>query len=153
MRKRGRMTTIERPITAELLALERHPEGGWFRQTWKSEITLLPKGYPGRRSTCTAIYFLLTSDDESEWHTVRSPEVWLWHRGGPLRLTLGGTGDVPEDETKTVILGPDIECGQQPHCVIPAGTWQRAEPINGEVLVSCVVSPGFEYDDFRLLPT
>ncbi|MFM9368151.1 cupin domain-containing protein [Streptomyces sp. Da 82-17] len=145
-------TTIDRPATARLLDLRPHPEGGWFRQTWRSDITLHPAGYPGPRATATAIYFLLTAADESAWHTVRSPELWLWHRGGPLRLTMGGTGKTPGEQTTTVVLGPDVEAGQQPQVVVPAGVWQRAEPAGcDEVLVSTVVSPGFSYDDFRLL--
>ncbi|MFM9368079.1 cupin domain-containing protein [Streptomyces sp. Da 82-17] len=145
-------TTIDRPATARLLDLQPHPEGGWFRQTWRSDITLHLADYPGPRATATAIYFLLTATDKSAWHTVRSPELWLWHRGGPLRLTMGGTGDSPSAQTTTVVLGPDLAAGQQPQVIVPAGVWQRAEPADcDEALVSTVVSPGFEYDDFRLL--
>lgn len=146
------MTTLHRPATAAMLDLEPHPEGGWFRQTWRSPHALHPTGYPGRRPAGTCIYFLLTPGDESAWHTVRSPELWLWHRGGPLNLTLGGTGDTPDDQTTTVVLGPDLEAGHQPQVIVPAGTWQRAEPAAcDEVLVSTVVSPGFDYADFRML--
>ncbi|MGP3983106.1 cupin domain-containing protein [Streptomyces sp. KR80] len=147
------MQSVKRPRTAELLDLQRHPEGGWYRETWRSEITTHPEGYPSSRPTCTAIYFLLEAGDQSHWHTVRSPELWLWHRGGPLRLELGGAGATPDAEPSTVVLGPDLSRGQQLQAVVPAGCWQRAQPdASEEVLVSCIVSPGFSFDDFHMLP-
>jgi uncharacterized protein len=146
------MTANERPATAALLDLQPHPEGGWYRQTWHSEISVHPAGYPGPRPTATCIYFLLTAEDESAWHAVRSAELWLWHSGGPLHLTMGGTGDTPSDHTSTVVLGPDLKSGQQPQAVVPAGVWQRAKPAGcDEVLVSTIVSPGFDFADFRML--
>jgi predicted cupin superfamily sugar epimerase len=142
-----------RPATAELLDLQRHPEGGWYRQTWAADVTVRPEGYPGTRTTCTVIYFLLEPGDESRWHTVRSAELWLWHRGGPLNLVTAGDGERPDGEEHTVVLGPDLSAGQQPQALVPPGHWQCARPYDDEeVLVSCVVSPGFSFDDFRLLP-
>ncbi|GAA2141956.1 cupin domain-containing protein [Streptomyces synnematoformans] len=146
------MSSGERPETAELLDLQPHPEGGWYRQTWASDITVAPEGYTGGRATATAIYFLLTAGEESAWHTVRSAELWLWHRGGPLRLTMGGDGDTPGGRPTQVVLGPDLAAGHQPQVLVPPGVWQRAEPAGAEeVLVSCIVSPGFDFADFRLL--
>lgn len=143
---------LERPATAEHLDLLPHPEGGWFRQTWAAPVTVTPDGYPGPRATATCIYFLLGPGDSSEWHAVRSDEIWLWHRGGPLTLTLGGPGDHPAEPGTDVTLGPDLAAGHVPHAVVPAGTWQAARPAGGEeVLVSCVVSPGFDFADFRAL--
>ena len=143
----------QRPYTAELLDLRPHPEGGWYREMWRSNVTAQLPGYPGPRSTATSIHFLLEAGQESRWHTVRSAELWLWHRGGPLRLQLGGTGDAPDSEPETVVLGPDLAAGQRLQAVVPPGVWQRAEPAGGEeALVSCVVSPGFDFEDFRLLP-
>jgi predicted cupin superfamily sugar epimerase len=140
-----------RPHLAEELELAPHPEGGWYRETWRSEITLTPDGYPGERTTATVIYFLLQPGERSRWHVVRSAELWLWHAGGPLRLGLGGTGPAPGDATE-VLLGMDLAAGQRPQVVIPGGTWQSAEPSGDQpVLVSCVVSPGFDFADFRLL--
>jgi predicted cupin superfamily sugar epimerase len=148
-----RAAAARRPATAELLDLQRHPEGGWYRQTWASDVTVRPDGYPGSRATCTLIYFLLEPGDESRWHLVRSAELWLWHRGGPLRLVTGGDGALPGDEQHTMLLGPDLARGQRPQALVPPGHWQRAEPAGDEeVLVSCVVSPGFSFDDFHLLP-
>ena len=140
-----------RPQLAEELDLAPHPEGGWYRETWRADTTVTPAGYGGARPTATAIYFLLQPGERSRWHVVRSAELWLWHAGGPLRLGLGGTGASPIDATP-VLLGIDLASGHRPQVVIPGGTWQEAEPAGDEaVLVSCVVSPGFDFADFRLL--
>ena len=136
------------------LGLARHPEGGWYRETWRAGVEVEPPGYPGPRASATAIYFLLTPGDRSDWHVVRSAELWLWHRGGPLTLRLGGDGGrpTPDGETTAITLGPLVEDGQQPQAVVPPGVWQAAEPAGDEpVLVSCIVSPGFDFADFRLL--
>jgi uncharacterized protein len=140
-----------RPPLAEALDLAPHPEGGWFRETWRTSVPVHPSGYAGARATATGIYFLLGPGEESRWHRVRSDEVWLWHRGGPLRLLLGGAGADPEAEPVTLVLGPDVEAGQSPQARVPGGTWQAARPAgDAEVLVSCVVSPGFDFADFTL---
>jgi uncharacterized protein len=81
------MTT--RPPLAEQLDLVPHPEGGWYRETWRSPVSLRPEGYGGPRSVATAIYFLLPPGERSRWHVVRSDELWLWHGSGPLVLQLG----------------------------------------------------------------
>lgn len=133
---------MEKPELATLLELEPHPEGGWYRQTWRSAVDVEPEGYGGRRATATAIYFLLAPGEESRAHRVRSAEIWLWHSGGPLVL---------EFDDRSVVLGPDVRAGQQPQVVIPPGAWQAARPAGDEaVLVSCVVSPGFDFADFEL---
>lgn len=136
------------------LGLQPHPEGGWFRETWRSDVALNPEGYPGERASATAIYFLLGAGDESRWHVVRSAEIWLWHQGAPLHLQLGGEGETPDEGPTTLTLGPDVAGGQIPQAVVPPRVWQRARPVDreGETLVSCVVSPGFDFADFRLLP-
>ncbi|MEV5966348.1 cupin domain-containing protein [Kribbella sp. NPDC051952] len=133
---------MQKPELAELLDLEPHPEGGWYRETWKSEVEFEPEGYDGVRASATAIYFLLAPGEESRSHRVRSAEIWLWHSGGPLRLEYDG---------EVVTLGPDVGAGQQPQVVIPAGAWQAARPAGDQaVLVSCVVSPGFDFADFTM---
>ncbi len=121
---------------------EPHPEGGWFRETWRSEqLVNTPRGV---RSSATAISFLLAPGQRSQWHRVRGAgELWLWSEGGLLRLTLGGAGAQPA-EPRTVVLGP----GDQ-HLVHP-NEWQSAEPVDGPVTCTCVVSPGFDYADFEL---
>ncbi|MEU8342196.1 cupin domain-containing protein [Spirillospora sp. NPDC048832] len=144
---------LDRPATAAALDLLPHPEGGWYRETWRSAVSLVPDGYPGERASATAIYFLLPPGEESMWHAVRSAEVWLWHRGGPLALLLGGDGDRPSGDPETVLLGDGLADGQVPQAVVPPGVWQAARPAGDEeVLVSCVVSPGFDFADFRALP-
>ncbi|MGW6282986.1 cupin domain-containing protein [Kribbella sp. NPDC055071] len=138
---------MEKPELATLLGLEAHPEGGWYRETWRSDVKFEPEGYDGSRASATAIYFLLDVGDESQWHRVRSAEIWLWHSGGPLTLEYGET---PETAT-AVTLGPDVGAGQQPQVVIPAGAWQAARPAGDQhVLVSCIVSPGFDFADFTM---
>jgi predicted cupin superfamily sugar epimerase len=147
------MTDDRRPRTAQLLDLAPHPEGGWYRETWRSGPESVPVGYPGSRAAATVIYFLLTPGEESAWHRVRSDEVWLWHRGGPLTMLDGGDGGRPAERPRIVTLGPDLAAGQLPQHVIPGGHWQAARPASGsEVLVSCVVAPGFDFADFTLLP-
>jgi predicted cupin superfamily sugar epimerase len=139
-----------RPPLAEQLDLAPHPEGGWFRETWRSTVLFTPAGYPGTRSAATAIYFLLHPGERSRWHVVRSDELWFWHSGGPLELRLGGSGEQPSTED-VVILGGDVVGGQHPQVRIPGGEWQSATPADQmPVLVSCVVAPGFDYADFRL---
>jgi predicted cupin superfamily sugar epimerase len=137
---------MEKPELAVLLGLEQHPEGGWFRETWRSPVEFEPEGYDGPRASATAIYFLLAPGEESRSHRVRSTELWLWHSGGPLRLQY-------EDSAgeASVVLGPDVRAGQHPQVVIPAGAWQAARPEGDEaVLVSCIVSPGFDFADFTM---
>ncbi|GLW11829.1 hypothetical protein Misp01_69570 [Microtetraspora sp. NBRC 13810] len=144
---RGTFVSVaERPAVAEALDLLPHPEGGWFRETWRSGVTFEPPGYGGPRSSATAIHFLLMPGEESVWHVVRSDELWFWHRGGPLTLLIGD----PDGEYETVVLGPDVERGEVPQALVPAGTWQAARPAGPrEALVSCVVSPGFDFADFQ----
>lgn len=141
-----------RPWLAEQLDLAAHPEGGWFRQTWTTDVTFTPDGYPGPRAAASAIYFALHPGETSRWHVVRSDELWLWHRGGPLRLLLGGDDDEPAHDASRVLLGPDLDAGQRPQGLVPGGVWQAAEPAGSEpVLVSCVVAPAFDFADFRML--
>ncbi|MET9488288.1 cupin domain-containing protein [Nocardia sp. NPDC006630] len=132
----------ERPQLAAELDLLPHPEGGWYRETWRSAVEFEPKGYDGPRSSATAIYFLLLPGEESAPHTVRSDEMWFWHRGGPLLLNIGG---------EEIVLGPDVEQGHRPQAVVPGGVSQSARPAGDDyALVSCVVAPGFDFADFRL---
>ena len=142
----------ELPDWAKRLDLSPHPEGGWFREMWRSELTIshtaLPPEYSGPRSAGTAILFVLLPGQQSAWHTVRSAELWLFHRGGPLLLDIG-----PEQASATTqVLGPDVLAAQQPQIVVPPGYWQRARPRDDDeaTLVSCVVVPGFDYADFAL---
>ena len=100
------------------------------------------------RPTATLIHFLLTAGEASSWHRVRSDELWLAHLGTVI-LEYGGTGAGPAPES-TVLVGADPSAGQHPQVLVPGGVWQRTVPTEAEALVSCVVSPGFDYDDFEL---
>ena len=126
------MTQRPRPRTAELLDLAPHPEGGWYRETWRAGPASHPDGYPGLRAAATGIYFLLAPGEESRWHRVRSDEVWLWHAGGPLLMLDGGDGDRPSGQPETTTLGPGLETGDVPQHVVPGGHWQAARPAAGE---------------------
>lgn len=141
----------EHPQWLRRLDLMPHPEGGWFRETWRSELTLgqpaLPSDYDGPRSAGTAILFALLPGEEAAWHTVRSAEMWLYHRGSPVTLEFGSE----KEGATSWLLGADIESGQHPQLLVPAGHWQRARPSGAEPsLVSCVVVPGFDFADFAL---
>ena len=143
--------TAPLPDWAHHLGLQRHPEGGWFVETWRSTTTVEVPGYPTSRALGTAIYFLLLAGEESAWHRVRSAELWFHHRGAVLELSLGGDGDYPADVT-THRVGPDVASGESPQLLVPPGHWQAARPAGEEpVLVSCVVVPGFDFADFDLL--
>ncbi|MEH3067779.1 MAG: cupin domain-containing protein [Aeromicrobium erythreum] len=133
------------PSTAARLALEPHPEGGWYRQTWRSPVDVtLPDGRV--RPTATLIWFLLPAGDSSAWHRVASDELWLAHTG-EVALELGGSGAVPEAVERHVV---GVGATQVSQLLVPAGVWQRTLPGEHEALVSCVVSPGFDFDDFAL---
>lgn len=121
------------------LGLQPHPEGGWYRETWVGPEV-------GGRPSGTAILFLLQADERSHWHRVDADEIWLWHAGAPLVLSLGA------DRATDVRLGPDVLGGEVVQAVVPAGWWQAARPLGDWVLVSCTVSPGFRFEGFELAP-
>ena len=136
-----------RPVLADALELEPHPEGGWYRQTWASPVTVtLPDGRV--RPTATLIYFLLPAGESSAWHRVASDELWMAHTGA-VRMEYGGQGPHPGPGIRPVV-GSDIRAGQLPQALVPAGVWQRTLPGPSDALVSCLVSPGFDFDDFEL---
>jgi len=125
------------------LGLEPHPEGGWFRETWRAEATA------GDRAAGTAIHFLLEQGQRSHWHRVDATEIWLWHAGHPLTLSIA------EDESgpvRQVRLGGDVLAGENPQGIVPAHAWQAAVADSGWALVSCTVTPGFEFSGFDLAP-
>lgn len=138
-----------RPALADELDLQPHPEGGWYRRTWESAERVRTRD--GReRGTATMILFLLPAGECSAWHRVASEEIWLAHQG-VVALELGGDGPAPVPEVVETI-GVDLAAGQRPQVVVPAGVWQRTVPSATDALVSCVVSPGFDFEDFELLP-
>jgi predicted cupin superfamily sugar epimerase len=121
------------------LELQPHPEGGWYRETWKGPDI-------GGRASGTAILFLLKAGERSHWHRVDSDEIWLWHAGAPLMLSLG------IDSASEVRLGPDVLGGDVVQAVVPAGWWQAAASTGEWTLVSCTVSPEFRFEGFELAP-
>jgi predicted cupin superfamily sugar epimerase len=126
----------------EALGMMAHPEGGWYRETWRHDSTV--ETSRGERPLATAVAFLLLPGERSAWHRVASAEMWLWQGGGPVQVTLGGTTERPMPQAP-IKLGPG---GQ---LLVPADTWQAAEPADQRaVLVACIVSPGFDFADFTL---
>lgn len=133
----------------EQLGLAAHPEGGWYRETWR--------GAPGAdgRATGTAIIFLLKAGEASHWHTVDAAELWLWQAGDPVELRLAASDAGP---VRSVILGADVSAGQQLQGLVAPHEWQAARPalalggeaVHGYSLVSCVVVPGFDFAGFTL---
>jgi len=133
------------PALAQELGLEPHPEGGWYRETWRSPVEIdLADGR--RRSLATLIWFLLPAGASSAWHRVTSDEIWLAHTGS-VQLELGGSGPGPTP-TESVTVG--TRAGESTQLLVPTDTWQRTLPGASDALVSCVVSPGFDFDDFEL---
>lgn len=128
------------------LRLAPHPEGGFYRETWRSESRVTVPGRP-ERSALTTIYFLLAAGSFSAWHRVRSDEVWHWYEGEPLELLMAS----PDcRELRTLKLGPADET-ISPAATVPAGWWQAARPLGSYMLSGCTVAPGFEFEDFTFL--
>jgi len=139
-----------RPPLAEALDLAPHPEGGWFRQTWAAaEEVTLPDGRV--RPTATLIYFLLPAGECSAWHRVASDETWLAHTGA-VTLQRGGDGASPVPSGTVTVAVPGTAEDAVAQALVPAGHWQRTLPGPADALVSCLVSPGFDFADFELHP-
>jgi len=132
------MTTAAEMI--DRLGMKPHPEGGWYRETWRAEAAM-----PGGRAAATAILFLLEAGQRSHWHRVDANELWIHQAGAPLRLLTADDGVVVEAVLGT---GP----AETPQRLVRTGEWQSAETEGGWTLVSCVVSPGFTFDGFELAP-
>ncbi|MDR3507052.1 MAG: cupin domain-containing protein [Caulobacteraceae bacterium] len=131
-------TEADRLIAA--LNLAPHPEGGWYRETHRDAAP------DGGRAASTAILFLLKAHEVSRWHRVDATEIWHWHRGAALELSI-----VTEDGSRqTLRLGAEIESGEAPHGIVPPYAWQMARPLGDYVLVGCTVAPGFEFAGFEL---
>jgi predicted cupin superfamily sugar epimerase len=148
------------------LALTPHPEGGYFRETYRAAESVppdaLPARYGGARALSTAIYFLLPAGECSALHRIRSDELWHYYAGDPLTLvTIDDAGLLT-----THVLGPEVERGERFQVLAPAGVWFGAEvpdrsPSGGAsdvpggvsrafTLVGCTVAPGFDFADFEL---
>lgn len=144
------MTTVQQLI--QQFGLERHPEGGWYRQTYKSEelitASALPERYGGDRSFSTAIYFLLEKGDFSAFHRIQSDECWHFYTGDPLLVYV----IKQNGQLDTITLGKKFTEGQQFQFVVPANSWFASRPAAGSeyCLVGCTVAPGFDFADFEL---
>jgi len=126
----------------ETLDLVRHPEGGWFRETFREASET------GGRGASTAIYYLLQAGEYSHWHRIDATEVWHFYAGAPLALTISENGH----DAVAHRLGPDILARQRPQVTVPAGVWQTAESLGAWTLVGCTVAPAFEFARFELAP-
>lgn len=126
----------------ETLTLAPHPEGGWFRQTW------VEAREDGARPSGTCIYFLLAAGERSHWHRVDATEIWLYHAGAPLVLSLAATDQGPAQDH---LLTPNLREGH-PQLIVPKDHWQAARSTGAWTLVSCTVSPGFDFAGFELAP-
>jgi predicted cupin superfamily sugar epimerase len=136
----------------EKLHLSRHPEGGYYRRTYRSKESIskehLPDRFSGPRALLTAIYYLLPGNEVSRFHRLQSDEVWHFHAGSSLTLyIIDDAGSLVQSQ-----LGANIERGEALQMVIEAGKWFGAlvnDPTSYS-LVGCTVSPGFEYEDFQI---
>ena len=134
------------------LGLEPHPEGGYFKRTFASQEQItdqeLTVDFEGKRMLYTSIYFLLTSNDVSHFHRLQSDELWYYHAGSPLSVhMIDENGEYTEYK-----LGLDLENGEVPQVLVPKNTIFGSSVQDRETfsLVGCMVSPGFEYQDFEL---
>ena len=130
------MEHMSAPEIVKLLEMQPHPEGGYYKETFRDDAS-------------TAIYYLLEAGDHSHWHRVHgSSEIWHHYAGGPLALTLSSNGHDAEAHR----LGKNIDAGEKPQLVVPAGWWQTAESLGHWTLVGCTVAPGFDFKNFEMAP-
>ncbi|MBV7266183.1 cupin domain-containing protein [Erythrobacter ani] len=143
------MATDSADELIEQLQLAPHPEGGWYRETYRAEPDA------SGRSRGTAILFLLKSGENSHWHRVDADELWIWQAGDPLELMISATDGGP---VRSATLGGDVPTGEVLQSVVAKGAWQAARPAApnidaaGFTLASCVVVPGFDFAGFELAP-
>lgn len=142
----GEAPGASRELTARdvirLLDLQPHPEGGWYRETFRDAAG--PQG----RGASSLIYYLLDVGETSDWHRIDAAEAWHHYSGAPLVITVSANGHDAEAHH----LGPDLLAGQRPHFVVPAGWWQTATSLGAWTLVGCTVAPGFSFENFELAP-
>ena len=127
------------------LDLQPHPEGGYFREVFRSVGRVLYKNSGEERSALTTIYFLLVAGQHSQWHRIAADEVWHYYEGDPLELVWVGAGGTGQQ-----VVGP-VGGESAPVAVVPGGSWQAARTLGEYTLVGCSVGPGFEYAEFELL--
>lgn len=134
----------------EQLKLLPHPEGGYYRETYRSEELIsqhaLPPRFGGERTFSTSIYFLLTAGNFSAFHRIKSEECWHFYAGSSLHVHVL----TPAGEYHLIRLGPDLHSGETFQAVVPAGAWFASETMGAYTLAGCTVSPGFDFRDFEL---
>lgn len=146
------MPSITAQELIKLYNLEPHPEGGYFRETYRAEGTIekdgLPKKFKGARNYSTAIYFLLPEGAKSKFHRLQSDEVFHFYLGGPLTVVQ----IAPDGKVLKTVMGPDVGAGQKLQHVVPAGHWFGAYPNPGASFsfIGTTVAPGFDFQDFEL---
>ena len=133
------LSTVDADEIIATLGLEPHPEGGWYRQTYRDDAS-------------SAIWFLLRTGERSHWHRVHgSSEIWHHYQGDPLALAFERDGQIVTER-----LGSDIPAGEWPQLVGPPGAWQSTDPVAGGTygytLVGCTVAPPFHFENFELAP-
>ena len=131
----------------QLLRLAPHPEGGYYRELFRSADRVQPNDDRALRSALTGIFFLLAEGQCSRWHRVTSDEAWHWYEGAPLELLVATP---MMDRVARLTLGP-VTATQRPTYTVPAHWWQAARPLGSHALTGCNVGPGFNFDDFSFL--
>lgn len=163
-----------------MLGMQPHPEGGWYVEIHRSaqRVEPLSPERPGARrsvrgddrgasapltsrAAMTSIYYMLERGQRSHWHRVDADELWAWHAGAPMELSIAPTADDAAGPGRTGEraraiavhrLGMDLAGGERPQAVVPAHGWQSAQPLGEWSLVGCVVAPGFEFSRFEIAP-
>lgn len=128
------------------LQLQPHPEGGYFREIFRSAHRVQPLDQRATRSALTTIYYLLTKGQHSRWHRVASDETWHFYEGDPLEVYWIDDRDIVHEEVLRTVTSKT-----HPVCVVPAGCWQAARPLGEYSLLGCTVAPGFDFNDFEML--
>jgi predicted cupin superfamily sugar epimerase len=129
------------------LRLKPHPEGGYYRETWRDKGRRDKASTGKTRGSGTAIYYLLARGEESRWHRIDSTEIWHYYAGAPLDLRIASSS-----RSRTVRLGPAVARSEQPQAIVPKRAWQSARSTGAWTLVGCTVSPAFVFTGFEMAP-
>ncbi|QDU55879.1 cupin domain-containing protein [Aeoliella mucimassa] len=144
--------SVTRQQWIDSLALQPHPEGGWYREMYRADEsvpqTSLPSRFTGDRSFSTAIYYLLGPGDFSALHRIHQDELWHFYDGSPLAIEVIH----PDGRAEQLRLGRDVTAGEAPLAIVPAGSWFGAQVLDptGFALAGCTVAPGFDFADFEM---
>jgi uncharacterized protein len=130
----------------EQLELLPHPEGGYYKETYRSASMVDVDGFEGNRNLATGIYFLITEGNFSAFHRIKSDEMWHFYAGDPLIVHVIH----PNGTYESLTIGNDLTKKQRPQGLVPAGAWFASETLGDYALVGCTVSPGFDFQDFEL---